>query len=171
MHIAAQHEDESAPFFSFELLATLPLEQVAKSEEHLSKKKSHRGCQLHTTVRNYRDQGSMAFSYKSSRHSHATAPTASPTALHVAAEANDAVAVKALLRGGTADPNARVECRNFDDGATALHLAAQKVCEGELRCCLFVCLFVSAAAAAAVALMRTTECVHLQLSPLYPLRE
>lgn len=69
----------------------------------------------------------MAFTYKSSRHSHATAIVTSPTALHVAAEANDVAAVKALLRGGTADPNARVENSNFDDGATALHLAAQKV--------------------------------------------
>lgn len=69
----------------------------------------------------------MAFSYKSSRHSHATVIAASPTALHVAAETNDAAAVKALLRGGVADPNARVEYHNFDEGATALHLAAQKV--------------------------------------------
>lgn len=69
----------------------------------------------------------MAFSYKSSRHFHTSAIVASPTALHVAAEANDAAAVRALLRGGTADPNARVEYRNFDEGATALHLAAQKV--------------------------------------------
>lgn len=69
----------------------------------------------------------MAISYKSPRHLHATVIMASPTALHAAAEANDAAAVKALLRGGTADPNARVEYRNFDEGATALHLAAQKV--------------------------------------------
>eukprot|EP00752_Nemacystus_decipiens_P016045 g14344.t2 len=68
----------------------------------------------------------MAFPDKSSRHSHAAAIVASPTALHVAAETNDVAAVKALLRGGIADPNARVEYRNFDDGATALHLAAQK---------------------------------------------
>eukprot|EP00903_Cladosiphon_okamuranus_P020143 g18494.t1 len=51
---------------------------------------------------------------------------AHPTALHAAAEANDAAGVKALLRGGGADPNARVAHRNFDHGATALHVAAQK---------------------------------------------
>lgn len=71
----------------------------------------------------------MAYSYKSCHHAHAAAAAvvaSSPTALHKAADANDAAAVTALLRG-FADPNARVQCRNCDEGATALHLAAQKV--------------------------------------------
>lgn len=71
----------------------------------------------------------MVYSYKSRHHAHAATTTmvaSSPTALHKAADANDAAAVIALLRGA-ADPNARAECRNCDEGATALHLAAQKV--------------------------------------------
>lgn len=68
----------------------------------------------------------MVYSYKSPHHAHGATVVASPTALHKAADVNDAAAVIALLRGA-ADPNARVECRNCDEGATALHLAAQKV--------------------------------------------
>lgn len=67
------------------------------------------------------------YSYRSRHHAPAaTFVASSPTALHKAADVNDAAAVIALLRGA-ADPNARVECRNCDEGATALHLAAQKV--------------------------------------------
>ncbi|CAN0570159.1 unnamed protein product, partial [Ectocarpus sp. 12 AP-2014] len=63
-------------------------------------------------------------------HSHAAAAAAAivalPTELHKAAHRNDAGTITMLLRGGGMDPNSRVECPNCDEGATALHLAAQQ---------------------------------------------
>lgn len=65
-------------------------------------------------------------------HSHAAAAAAativaSPTELHKAAHRNDAETITMLLQGGGMDPNSRAECPNCDEGATALHLAAQQV--------------------------------------------
>ncbi|CAM9387152.1 unnamed protein product [Ectocarpus sp. 6 AP-2014] len=62
-------------------------------------------------------------------HSHAAAAAtivALPTELHKAAHRNDAGTITMLLRGGGMDPNSRVECPNCDEGATALHFAAQQ---------------------------------------------